>query len=56
MRLTLAGLVLLDDKVGKAGRQLVHDVLLRDGWKSSLDAELGTVRTLVGLLDASGGL
>lgn len=56
MRLTLAGFVLLDDKVGKAGRQLVHDVLLRDGRQTSLDAELRAVRSLAGLLDAGGDL
>lgn len=54
MRLTLACLVLLDDKGREAGRQFLHDVLLRDGWQTSLDAELGTVRAFVGLLGARG--
>jgi hypothetical protein len=43
-------LVLLDDKVCETVRQLLHDMALRDGWKTSLDAQFRSTRTLVGLL------
>jgi hypothetical protein len=43
-------LVLLDDEVCETVRQLLHDVTLGDGWETSLDAQLGSARALVGLL------
>ena len=43
-------LVLLKNEGCEAVRQLLHDVALRDGWKTSLDAQLRSARTLVVLL------
>lgn len=43
-------LVLLDDKGCEAVGQLLHDMALGDGWKTGLDAKLGSTRTLVVLL------
>jgi len=43
-------LVLLEDKVREAVRQLLHDMALRDGRETSLDAQLRSARTLVVLL------
>lgn len=40
---SLAGLVLLQDEGCETGRQLVHDLSLRDGLQASLKAELGSV-------------
>ena len=49
-------LVLLDDEVCEPVRQLLHDVALRDGRETSLDAQFRSARTLVGLLGAAAQL